>query len=60
MVQGGAYGEHQFTSVAVEGKKVPVNDSAFGIYLAPGAGATLEIQMRRYANPPTFAFPWDR
>ena len=28
--------------------------------LAPGAGATLTLAMRRYVNQPTVVFPWDR
>lgn len=60
IVQGGAYAEHQFTSVRVGGKETAIDDSAFAVELAPGAGETLEIGMRRYANGPTFAFPWDR
>jgi hypothetical protein len=60
LVQGGAYAEHVFTSVTAEGRKTVVDGTFFGVRLAPGAGATLEIGMRRYANPPTFAFPWDR
>ena len=33
-------------------------ESAFEVRLAPGAGATLNVAMRRYANQPTLAFPW--
>ena len=60
IVQAGAYGEHQFDSVAVEGEQVAVDDAAFRVELAPGAGSTFEIKMQRYVNDPTFAFPWDR
>jgi hypothetical protein len=60
VVQGGAYGEHQFTQVASGGQTTPLEDSAFTVCLAPGCGATLQIEMERYANPPTLAFPWDR
>ena len=42
------------------GKEIAIEDSSFAVELAPGAGETLEIGMRRYANGPTFAFPWDR
>jgi hypothetical protein len=35
-----------------------VDGSHFAVRLAPGAGARLVIRMRRYVNPPTFAFPW--
>ena len=60
VVQGGAYAEHQLASVKVGGKETTVDDSSFAVELAPGAGATLEIEMKRYANGVTFAFPWDR
>jgi hypothetical protein len=60
VVQGGAYAEHQFKSVVVDGVETVVDDSSFAVHLAPGAGAKLEIGMERYVNGPTFAFPWDR
>jgi hypothetical protein len=30
------------------------------VRLAPGAGESLTVAMKRYANAPTAAFPWDR
>jgi hypothetical protein len=30
------------------------------VNLTPGAGATLAFTMRRYANQPTVAFPWNQ
>jgi hypothetical protein len=60
VVQAGGYGEHQFLSVEREGKKVVVNGTHFTVRLAAGAGVRLTIGMRRYANQPTMAFPWDR
>ena len=60
IVQGGAYAEHQFASLMIDDRTVPVEDSAFGVRLAPGCGGSLKIKMKRYANQPTFAFPWDR
>ncbi len=51
IVQTGAYAEHQATQY---------NDSQIRVHLAPGAGDTLTIAMKRYANAPTAAFPWDR
>lgn len=59
-VQAGGYGEHQFVSATVNGKSVPVNGPVLNVRLEPGAGAVIEFQMKRYANRPTFAFPWDR
>jgi hypothetical protein len=60
VVQAGAYAEHQIESVTVNGRTTPVAGSAFTVQLAPGAGATLTLAMRRYVNQPTAAFPWDR
>ncbi|ATC32143.1 hypothetical protein CA606_07140 [Caulobacter vibrioides] len=59
--QGGAYGEHQILSVQIgDAPAKPVGASAFTLSLAPGAGATLTLKMKRHANPPTLSFPWDR
>ncbi len=60
IVQGGAYGEHQIEMVESRGKTTKVDAPAFTVRLAPGAGAKLRLQMRRYVNPPTVRFPWDR
>jgi hypothetical protein len=60
VVQSGAYAEHQIASVECDGRTVTVAGSAFAVHLAPGCGGRLEIKMDRYANQPTFAFPWDR
>ncbi len=56
IVQGGAYGEH----VIVSAGALRVDGPLFEADLAPGAGTTLEIRMRRYAGRPRYAFPWDR
>jgi hypothetical protein len=61
-VQMGAYGEHTATAVSVGDREVEVEVEApwFTVRLAPGSGETLRIGVRRYANLPTAAFPWDR
>jgi hypothetical protein len=59
-VQGGAYAEHRIDSVALDGREMPVGGRDFTIRLEPGCGARLRLAMRRYANRPTLAFPWDR
>jgi hypothetical protein len=56
IIQGGAYGEHQILAVTVE-QPLPVNRAFFEVDLGPGSGATLAIEMRRYANTPRYAFP---
>jgi hypothetical protein len=57
-VQGGAYGEHQIVSVEASGATVAVEGPHVAVRLGPGAGGQLTLRMRRYANRPTFAFPW--
>jgi hypothetical protein len=60
IVQGGAYAEHQIELVEWGGKVARVGAPHVTVRLAPGAGATLTLTMRRYANQPTVAFPWKR
>jgi hypothetical protein len=60
VVQAGGYAEHQITSVAWEGREVGVDRPEIAVRLAPGAGTRLVLRMRRYANPPTLAHPWNR
>ena len=62
VVQAGAFGEHQFTSVVqqVAGKPVetPVNGKYFRVDLAPGSALRIEAGMKRFVNTPSYAFPW--
>ncbi|MCC7370488.1 MAG: hypothetical protein IT306_18840 [Chloroflexi bacterium] len=60
IVQGGAYGEHQITSVRVEGAAEPatVDAPTFVVRLGPSAGTRLVVGQQRFANQPTLAFPW--
>jgi hypothetical protein len=57
VVQGGAYAEHRIESVQVPTKTVTVNSPSFTLKLAPGAGASLTLKMKRYSEKPTEAFP---
>ena len=59
-VQGGAYAEHQIGDITLDGGTVAVEDDAFEVNIAPGCGARLVIETKRYANTPTLAFPWRR
>jgi hypothetical protein len=59
IVQGGAYAEHQIVSVSDGKTTTSVDAASFPVRLAPGAGAKLTIQMKRFANDPTLAFPWE-
>jgi len=59
IVQAGAFGEHDFTTVkSAEGSTVDVNGKFFAVRLEPGAGTTLEMGLKRWANQPSYAFPW--
>jgi hypothetical protein len=60
VVQAGGYGEHRFDAVTVAGKTTAVKGPVLTVRLEAGSGARLQFQMTRYANRPTFAFPWDR
>jgi len=57
VVQGGAYGEHRIESVAMNGRILPVNSRSFTVRLAAGSGAKLNLQMKRFSEQPTEAFP---
>lgn len=63
ILQAGAYAEHEFTSVKIDGTKsdaapVPVKGPHLTVHLPPATGARLVLSMRRYVNPPTMRFPW--
>ena len=60
IVQAGAYGEHEITSVVIDGETRSINKAFFSIELKPGTGTTLVIKHDRYANQPTMTHPWDR
>ena len=60
VVQAGGYAEHQITAVTIAKRALAVDRPDVTIRLEPGAGARLNIAMRRYVNVPTLAFPWDR
>lgn len=60
IVQGGAYAEHRIDRVMLDGRDMAVGGRDCTLRLEPGCGARLKIAMRRYANLPTLAFPWDR
>jgi hypothetical protein len=58
IIQGGAYGEHRFTDVTVNGEKTRINGSTFNVELAACIGGHLALTTKRYINAPTMSFPW--
>jgi len=55
---GGAYGEHRFTQVAIDGgAAVPVGTDLLAVALPPLGTARLQIGMRRFARRPSTELP---
>jgi hypothetical protein len=57
IVQAGAYGEHRFTSLRLQGESHAIEDKWFEVRLEPGCRVDLTLGMQRYANPPSLAEP---
>ena len=58
IVQAGAFGEHEFVKVTHAGQTVPVAAKYFAVQLPPATSINLDVGMKRFANRPTYAFPW--
>lgn len=59
VVQAGAYAEHRFKSVTLNGKTTPIEGPSVRLRLEPGCGSRLVFSMQRFANQPTLSMPWD-
>jgi hypothetical protein len=62
VVQGGMFGEHQIKRVN-QIEKYPyqfdtVEHKFFQAEISPGTVVNLEIELKRFANKPSYAFPW--
>ncbi len=61
VIQGGAYGEHQFKSIRVDSSdEVAIDAKAVMLDLGPGAGSSIRLTLDRYSNKPSYQFPWER
>ena len=66
IVQAGAYGEHQFLEAKYQAKadanaaekSLRVNAARVEVHLPPRSQITLDIATKRFANKPSYAFPW--
>ena len=58
IVRAGAFGEHEFTSVRHKNQTTPICRNFFQVRLQAGAGARLDIGMKRYAHRPSYRLPW--
>ncbi len=59
VIQAGAFGEHEFTSVDHDRTSTVVNSKAFTVRLGPATVADFEIGMRRFVNRPRYGAPWE-
>ena len=59
VVQAGAFGEHQIIDAQVNGGvTTQVNDPHIQIDLAPMASASIVLHVKRFANEPTYEWPF--
>jgi hypothetical protein len=59
VIQAGVFAEHSFTAATPEGGKAqPASGRWLTVELAPGAGATLNLGMRRFTQAPSYDTPW--
>ena len=62
IVQAGAFGEHDFTRVRSVGDasdaELSVNGRLFSVELPPTSSIRIDASMKRFANNPSYAFPW--
>jgi len=61
VIQGGVFGEHDITSVALgDAAPVAISGRWLAVKLAAGATARLTLGMQRFANAPSYDTPWVR
>jgi hypothetical protein len=59
ILQGGAFGEHQFQGAEINGKPLRFSSRHLCVELPPGAMGTITLRMKRYQYAPTYEFPAD-
>ena len=59
VIQAGAFGEHEFTSVetAAKGDRLAATGQYLTVHLGPGSEETLRLGLRRYTNQPAYRRP---
>jgi hypothetical protein len=58
IVQAGAFGEHQFTTVQHGESTINVEGKYLEVRLPPSTSIRIQAGLRRFANDPSYAFPW--
>lgn len=59
VVQGGAYGEHAITRLETGTERAHIDGRAVALRVPAGRTVTATATLDRYANDPTYAYPWD-
>lgn len=57
-VQAGGYAEHRFTLARSGAQAIELQGPHLQVVLEPGAGAEIELGMKRFVNAPTLQMPW--
>ena len=62
LIQSGSFGEHEFAEVGAQdgsgkAERVAVNGRHLVVELGPAAQVTLDLEMKRFVNQPSYAFP---
>lgn len=57
VIRGGGYGEHRIEAVRLGDRRIPVGERDVALRLEPGAGARVVLEMRRFMQAPTLAWP---
>lgn len=60
VVQGGDYGEHRFDIAVMGSARTSVDRAYVTVHIEAGCGERIVFSQNRYAEQPTFIFPWDR
>jgi len=60
IIQAGAFGEHQFTTVFEDQKQTAINSPYVVIELPPASSIHLITGIKRFHNKPSYSFPWQK
>ncbi|MFC4989431.1 hypothetical protein [Saliphagus infecundisoli] len=58
IVQAGAYGEHEFTTVRADGAERRAGGATLDVTLPAGTRMSLSAGLERFINDPSYALPW--
>lgn len=62
LLQSGAFGEHEFTTIKARTQDgistMPVNGKYFAVDLPPSTSIRIDAGMDRFVNKPSYALPW--